>query len=224
MRFILALCSDALLVGLSAFGVFSTVFGFNFMANLERLSAAPFFVTFTGLSNAAMGLIALVCFIVRLLHKNAALPSWLFVTRLAGTAAISITMLITAAYLAPSVGEEWWRLYINASLFNHFFTPAWSIASFMLFEERSKLRYTYCFFSMIPMVAYGVFYLIRAYTHVDPSGSIDLYYDIYGLARWGLGGTIGLLLAFLALDFGLTSLLYLQNHCKKPTDCQTNVE
>ena len=218
LRWVLALISDGLLAALSAFGVFSSAFGFNFMADLGRLTTAPFFVTFTGLSNVLIGLVALTCFIVRLIRKDVALPSWLFVTRLAATSCISFTMLVTAAYLAPSVGEEWWRLYINSSLFNHFFTPAWAIASFMLFEERTSLKYPCCLYSMIPMAAYGIFYLIRAYTHVDASGNIDLHYDVYGLARWGLAGTIGFMFAFLALNLGIASLLYLQNCCKKPTN------
>lgn len=214
-RYVCCLCGDAILFLFTAFGVSATLAGWLFMMDLGRLTEAPFLFTFTGLSNLFMGMVGLICFITRLIQKEAKLPHWVFAMKMCSTALISITFLITAAYLAPSVGGEWWRLYINASLFNHLLTPVVAIVSFLFFEPKSGLPYRVCFLSLIPMACYGAFYLIRAYTHVDASGRIGLAYDVYGLARWGLGATIGFFLGFLALALGLTSLLYLQNSRKK---------
>lgn len=217
-RLICALFYDGLIALSATLGVLFTVFHIYFMANAGRLTEAPFFVTFTGLSNVAMGLVALGCFFVRLVRRDSQLPAWLFIVRMVVVAHIAITFLITAAYLAPSVGADWWRLYINGSLFNHLLTPLLSILGFLLLQRQSSIRFLHCLYSLIPMGAYGTFYFIRAYTHVDASGHIDLYYDIYGLARWGMGATLGLMAGFLALSFLLTSLLFLQNHCKKQSD------
>ena len=188
------------------------------MIDYGRLTETPFLFTFTGLSNLAIGVVALLCFITRLVRKEAKLPEPVFLIKMVFTALLCITFLVTAVYLAPSVGSEWWRLYINSSLFNHLLTPLLALCSFLFLEAKTSLPYRSCFLSMIPMGCYGIFYLIRAYTHVDASGHIDLYYDVYGLARWGLAGTIGFFLGFLALAFGLTSLLYLQNTHKKGGD------
>ena len=217
-RLICVLFYDGLIALSATLGVLFTVFHVYFMENVGRLTDAPFFVTFTGLSNVAMGLVALACFFVRLVRRDSQLPTWLFIVRMVAVAHIAITFLITAAYLAPSVGADWWRLYINGSLFNHLLTPLLSILGFLLLEQRASIRFLHCLYSLIPMGAYGIFYFIRAYTHVDASGHIDLYYDIYGLARWGMGATFGLMVGFLALSFLLTSLLFLQNHCKKQAD------
>lgn len=202
---------DALLGGFATFGVVATLCHWLFMVNQERMSEAPFLVTFTGLSNLAIGLVAWMCLLTRLCRKQEKLPSWLFVFRLVFTAEIMVTFLVTAVYLVPSVGAKWWALYINGSLFNHLLTPLWAIASFTVLEKRTSLRWTCCFASFIPMTAYGLFYMVRAYTHVNEAGTIDLYYDIYGLTRWGIWVTVGLLFAFAALSFGLCVLLYFLN-------------
>ena len=91
-----------------------------------------------------------------------------------------------------------------------------AVLAFLLFEPRSLLSYRCTFFTFVPMGIYGIFYLIRAYTHVGPDGTISLFYDIYGLARWGLWATIGIFFAFMAVSFLLCLLLFFQNSRKKP--------
>ena len=209
------LVGDGLLFAFAAFGVTATLCNWHFMADLGRLTETPFLYTFTGLSNLLMGVVALLCFIVRIKRHDAKLPVWASVIRMVFTSNIAITFLITAAYLAPSVGAQWWRLYINANLFNHLLTPLWAIFTFLVIEPKTELKFKHTFFALIPMGVYGVFYFIRAYSHIDASGRIDLYYDIYGLARFGVGMTILFLFGFLLLAWGITAILYLLNTHKK---------
>ena len=211
----LALLGDGVLLTSSVLGVTAVLSGWLFMSDFGRMTEAPFLVTFTGLSNLLIGIVALMCLIARLIREEAKLPSWLFVTRMVFVAMIMITFLVTALYLCPSVGPDWWKLYINGSLFNHLITPVWAVLAFLLFEPRSGLSYKCCFFTLVPMGIYGVFYLIRAYTHADPQGHIDLAYDIYGLARWGLWGTIGFFFAFMGVSLLLSLLLFFLNDKKK---------
>ena len=213
--YIAALIGDLFLAASSLTGVLTNVFRIYFMINLGRMTSAPFFSTFTGLSNTIIGVLALLSLIFRLAYKKRELPSWLFLTKLIATALIAITFLITALVLAPNVGEDWWRLYINGSLFNHLLTPLIAVACFMVFEKRSESPYRFCLLSLLPMGAYIVFYFARAFSNVGPDGAIDPYYDIYGMAQFGIPAAIGLAFAFLALSLALTSLLYLQNHRKK---------
>ena len=212
----LALLGDFLLLASSCLGVGAVLGGWKFMSDCGMMTEAPFLVTFTGLSNLLIGVVALLCLLARVIKKEAKLPSWLFVTRMVFVAMIMVTFLVTAVYLSPSVGPDWWKLYINGSLFNHLITPVWAVLAFLLFEPRSLLSYRCTFFTFVPMGIYGIFYLIRAYTHVGPDGTISLVYDIYGLARWGLWATIGIFFAFMAASFLLCLLLFFQNSRKEP--------
>ena len=214
-KVLLPILFDALVALSAAIGVISILAHWNFMVDVERLTDAPFLATFTGLSNIAVGIVALICLLFRLLKRPRSLPTPLFILKLCFSSLILITFLITATYLLPSTGSQWWRLYVNGSFFNHFLTPVLAILTFVLIEPKSELKFRICLFTMIPMACYEIFYMVRAYTHVDPSGKIDLYYDIYGFARWGLFATIGLMFAFLATCVVFSALLLWLNGLKR---------
>ncbi len=211
-------CLFHLLVFISAsLGVGFVLGNIRFMGDYGRMSEAPFLVTFTGLSNLNMGIAALGCFLYRAICRKP-LPIWLFLVHMISVACVSVTFLVTAVYLAPSVADQWWKLYINGSFFNHFLTPILALAGFLLLEENHGLKYRFCLFSLIPIGIYGTFYCIRAFPHVDTSKSANLYYDIYGLTRAGIPVTLLLFALFMGLFFGLTALLNLQNRTKKKND------
>ena len=92
----------------------------RFMGDYPRLSSIPYLMTFTGLSNAFIGLVSLGCAITRIIKKNHVLLKPIFVLKAIALADIAMTFIITISYLAPHLGNEWWRLYTNASLFNIF--------------------------------------------------------------------------------------------------------
>lgn len=207
--------SDCVLIASSAFGTTAAACGFLFMVNAGRLTDAPYFVTFTALSNLFAGLVAILCLIFRLAKKERALPIWLFLTKVSSVSMVMVTMLTTACYLVPSAGAEWWRLYINSNLFNHLITPLLALTGFMIFGKRVEVKFPYIFFTAIPLVIYGIFYLARALPHQGPNGEVDLYYDIYGLMRLGVGVTIGFLGVFILLALGIAIGLYFWNRSRK---------
>lgn len=214
-RYIAILVHDALLVLFSAFGALSSTFNINFMMDMPRLTSTPFYFTFTGLSNMFVGLVALVCFIVRLARRDCLLPKGLYILKLVAAGEICITILTTACYLAPSVGSQWWRLYINGSLFNHLLTPLLAITGFVLFERNAGLDGKCSLISLIPLSLYGAFYMIRCYTNVGADGQIDLYYDIYGLTRGGPIMCVFALLGFLGAALLFSFLLFLATTRRK---------
>ncbi len=112
---------------------------------------------------------------------------------------ILITLLATLCYLVPSTGNSWWRLYVNANLFNHLLTPLIAMSAYFLVEAKYSFKYKYVLASIIPMLIYGTMYLIRALPHYDPSKKADLYYDIYGFTRFGVFATFGILILFILL-------------------------
>ena len=193
------------------FALISIFTDFRFMVDVPRMASIPYLMTFTGLSNLFIGLVCLVCACYRLIYKVDVLPKWLFMVKIIFLANITITFLITAIYLSPNLGADWWKLYVNASLFNHFFTPVLAIVSFLIFEKKVETKWYHCFYSLIPIAIYGVMYTINVYTHLNPDGSTSLIYDIYGFFRYGIGVFIPFLLFFFGAAFGLTILYRFEN-------------
>ena len=210
------------LISLDLFTFVSAVLGITFsicdvrfMANYPRLSSLPIWMTFTGLSNIFIGLVSLACALFRLIKKERELSKPLFILKIIALADITITLVVTAFYLAPHLGASWWRLYINNNIFNHLLTPLVAIITFILLEKYVELDWRYCFYSMVPLSMYAIFYVINVYTHLTAEGKTDLTYDIYGFCRFGIFFLILFLIGFLAASFGLTYLYRLLNKQKR---------
>ena len=187
----------------------------RFMGDYPRLSSLPILMTFTGLSNAFIGLVCLVCAIYRLAKRENKLQKVLFLLKIIALADITITFVVTATYLAPSLGSSWWRLYINNNIFNHFLTPLLAITTFILLEEYVELDWRYCFYSLVPLSMYALMYVINVYSHLTPEGKTSLAYDIYGFCRFGVFFLIIFLIGFLVISFGLTCVYRLLNKQKR---------
>lgn len=213
--FILVIIFDSLIILSSAFGTISALSGFYFMVNVERMASAPYFLTFTGLSNLFVGLVAVTCLVVRLIRKDVKLPLWAFLLKLSSVSMITVTMLTTACYLVPTTGSSWWRLYVNSNLINHLVTPVLAIVSYMIFERKMDFKYKFVPLTIIPLVIYEIIYLIRAVPHYNPSGEVDLYYDIYAVTRVGIVPLFGFVILFLAFALLLSTGFYFQNRKKR---------
>ena len=174
----------------SIFALIAIFTDFRFMVDIPRLASIPYLLTYTGLSNLFIGLTCLLCALYRIIYKVDKLPTWLFVIRVIFLSQITITFLITALYLSPNLGSDWWKLYNNA---------------------RGEMKWFHCFFAIAPIVIYAVIYIINVYTHLNPDGSTSLTYDIYGFFRYGVWVFILFLLFFFATAFGLSLLYKLEN-------------
>ena len=213
--FITIIVLDLLVFISMVIGISLTIFDVRFMVDLPRLSSQSIFMTFTGLSNVFIGLVCLGCAIYRIIKKEITLPAYLLLIKIIALADITITFVITATYLAPSIGSNWWRLYINNNLFNHFLTPLLAVITFLILERYREFSWKYCFLSLVPLLLYGVLYLTNVYTHLTPEGKTDLTYDIYGFCRFGTGILVLFLIGFMAISFGLTLLYWFLNKQKR---------
>lgn len=213
--FITIIVLDLLVFISMVIGISLTIFDVRFMADLPRLSSQSIFMTFTGLSNVFIGLVCLGCAIYRIIKKEITLPAYLLLIKIIALADITITFVITATYLAPSIGSSWWRLYINNNIFNHFLTPLLAVITFLILERYREFSWKYCFLSLVPLLLYGVLYLTNVYTHLTPEGKTDLTYDIYGFCRFGTGILVLFLIGFMAISFGLTLLYWFLNKQKR---------
>ena len=213
--YIATLIFDILIIGCSIFGVLAALFDIRFMVDYARLAKAPFLTTFTGLSNLFIGLVAIVTLIFRIKDKKIELPLWLYLIKLSSVSMIMITCLTTICYLTPSAGSEWWRLYINSNIFNHAINPLLALVAFIIFEKKMNFGFINVLYTLIPLLVYEIFYLIRALPNYDPSQEVDLYYDVYGVMRFGALGVILFFIGFLVFGFGLSTALYFINKAKK---------
>ena len=204
-RFIAVIILDLLVFVCMCLGVSFSIFHVRFMGDYPGLVSLPLLMTFTGLSNVFVGLVCLACALYRLIRKEYSLPFALFIIKLLAVAEISITFIITATYLSPSLGSIWWRLYLNNNLFNHFITPVLAIVSFVVLEEKRVIKFPYSFLGTIPVSLYGIMYTINVYTHLDEYGNTDLAYDIYGLMRFGVGVFCLFVIGFFTFAFIVTA-------------------
>lgn len=214
-RFILINVLDILTFVLMVLGITFSIVDVRFMGDYPRLSYLPIYATFTGLSNIFLGFVCLGCALYRLIKKEKQLPKVLFILKIIALAEITITFITTAFILAPNLGESWWRLYINNNLFNHLLTPLLSIVTFIILEEKVELNYRYCFLAIVPVLAYGFFYVPNVYTHLTSDGSVDLAYDIYGFGRFGPFVFFLFSLLFISFSIGFAFLYRLLNQIKR---------
>lgn len=210
-KYVSLIVLDLLTFVLMIIGITFSIFDVRFMVDYPRLSTLHILMTFTGLSNVFIGLVCLSSAIYRFIKRETKLNTYLFLLKIIALADITITLVITATYLAPHLKADWWRLYINNNIFNHFLAPIIAIVTFILLEDYVELDYRYCFLSVVPLLLYSVVYIINVYAHLKPDGSTDLAYDIYGFCRFGVGFLILFLIGFLLVSLGLTFLYRLIN-------------
>ncbi len=176
---------------LAAFEVFSIAWMMSGI-NGGVLSAAKLasLKYFTVDSNILMGIFALWAALDQrkvLNGKKAEVPALTYVLKLAGTVGVTLTMLVTIFFLEPTMGRTYgfFSLFEKSNFFLHLLNPVLSIIVFLCFEKSSKIAFRQTFTAVIPLVIYGVYYVIEALTHMT-GGIINKGYDWYGFFDLGL--------------------------------------
>lgn len=168
---------------------------------------------YTNLSNMFAGITALcyACGLRRILRGRAErVPAWLQTLALVGAAAISLTFLTVACYLAP-----FWlglRLYTGASFLLHGLTPVLSILTYVLFDRYGKPKRLAWLLGAVPMLLYGIAYLLNC--AINGTGVWPQTNDWYGFLNWGWPVGIGMFAVMAAVTAGCGALLQLSD--RKP--------
>ena len=173
---------------------------------------------FTVLSNLYMGLIALINAIYRIImiSKNKKMPLSVEILYLSGATSVLITFLVVVTVLAPRdaiTGGSYFTMFKGANLFFHLIIPVLSILNFLFIEYDCNLEIKYIPFGVLPILSYGIFYILNFFTHWVSSefGEVKTY-DWYGLL--GNGSFLHVALIFVGFFVGaylLTLLLYFLN-------------
>lgn len=173
------------------FAIWAMLADFRFMSDPSKpavLSSAnaKAFKYFTVDSNVFAGIISLVMVIVQLLINKGRLkkvPKLLYLLKLAATTGVTLTMLVTAFFLAPfQFGFA--ALFVDSNLFMHLLIPLLCIITFVFFEP-ADISTAQTFAGTVPMLIYAIFYSINILLHLE-NGRHSKTYDWYGFLDGGL--------------------------------------
>ena len=137
---------------------------------------------FTVDSNILMGVAACMAFLDQrkvLKREKEDVSAGVLIFKLAATAGVTLTLLVTVFFLAPTADYNPLWLFANSNLLLHLINPVLSIIIFVVFEKSNRIGFRHTFTAMIPMLVYAVYYVEEALRHTA-DGVIAQGYDWYG--------------------------------------------
>ena len=158
--------------------------GIKFMPDetLLELTKMEMFKFYTVDSNILMGIMALIMVIYekKLLKKKIKeIPKFVYILKLIGTSAITLTFIVTLFFLSPQYG--FYAMYNNNNLFLHLVIPVLAIITYVFYEKHDN-KYSYAFLGIIPMFIYSIYYASMIIIHLS-DGGLTFKYDFYGFLR-----------------------------------------
>ncbi|MBQ5490497.1 MAG: hypothetical protein IIT68_00355 [Treponema sp.] len=207
----LSLVFNLLIFVLAAFSAVAMFVGFSFMGESSRFTAIGFeeFKYFTVDSNVFAGLVSLLIVLRILCKKETKSPLWLSVLKLAATTAVTLTMMVTVFFLAPTSSGGYFSLFLNSNLFMHLIIPLLCIVSFVFFEPCNipfKLTVT----AAVPMLLYAVYYGGNILLHLE-NGQTSSKYDWYGFLGGGMQTFPVVIIGIALLTWGFALALWKAN-------------
>ncbi len=131
---------------------------------------------FTVLSNLFC---AAACLAVAVARLCGTVPNAVLVLKFVGTSAVAVTLLTVLLFLGPFV-YDYKTLLSGPDLLLHLICPVLAVASFLLWD-RPKASFGVVFLGVLPVLAYGAFYLY----HVVVLQGERRWDDFYGFNRNG---------------------------------------
>ena len=136
--------------------------------------------------------------------KIKVIPKNIYIFKMVGVSAISLTFIVTLFFLSPLYG--FYGMYNNVNLFFHFVIPIIGFISYFFYEKHDN-EYKYAYYGIIPMLLYAIFYISNILIHLDEG--ISFKYDFYGF----LQGNINNIYFAIPIIFIVGYLLSLLNIC-----------
>lgn len=166
---------------------------------------------FTVLSNLLLGISALiyaVYLILLLVGKRQELPQPVLLLKYAATVSVALTFLTVMLFLGPHYGYG--SMFRGANLWFHLVIPLAAACSFCLLERDGALSLRASFFAVLPMVLYGVGYVINLLLHGLGEGKDT--HDWYGFAQ---GGPLSSAVIFAVMILGAWGIALLLRLARK---------
>lgn len=209
---------NLLIVLLTIFAIWAMLADFCFMSEPSKpavLSSAnaKAFKYFTVDSNVFAGIISLVMMIVQLLIDKGKgrfkkIPKLLHLLKLAATTGVTLTMLVTAFFLAP-FQYDFFSLFMDSNLFLHLVIPLVCIVTFVFFEP-ADISTAQTFAGAVPMLIYAIFYSTNIILHLQ-NGQTSHDYDWYGFLDGGVNTIWFVAPLMLAVTWAMALLIQTAN-------------
>ena len=199
---------NTLIVILVTIGTIFMFTGFTFMPAETLLEATrkEMFKFYTVDSNILMGLVSLVLLVYEVLlsrGKIKEIPKVVYNLKFVGTAAITLTFIVTLFFLAPMYG--FYAMYNNNNLFFHLIVPILAIVSFV-FIEKYDISYKTTFLGVVPMLLYSVYYSTNILTHLE-NGKPTWQYDFYGFLQGNINNIYITIPVIILVTYAISLLL-----------------
>lgn len=146
------------------------------------------FKFFTVDSNIFVGIIAILFAHQErklLLGKIKEIPIYYYILKFVATVSVCLTFLVVFLYLGKIAEGGIMSLLQNSNLFFHLIVPLLSIISFVFFERTNKIKFSYVISGLIPVLLYGIYYIINILIHME-NGVVLPKYDWYWFAQKGI--------------------------------------
>ncbi|MBP5601748.1 MAG: hypothetical protein J6X78_03375 [Treponema sp.] len=200
---------------LTAFATTCMILGINLFSRTEEVRAftaanLEAFKYFTVDSNVMAGITALIYLILEAKGKelSARAATFLHSLRLAATTGVALTMLVTAFFLIPQFGKDWYILYIDNNFFFHLTIPLLCVIDYIFFEPGAKsLTLKQSVSGIIPMMVYAVFYTINIIIHLGNGEPLKTY-DWYGFLGGKLTNAFIAIPAMLLITWGISLAIW----------------
>lgn len=163
------------------------------------------FKFFTVDSNLFMGIVSLI-FVI----KNKSITKNMYRLKLMSTTAVSLTLIVVLAYLAPISQGGLKSMLQNSNLFFHLIIPVLSIINFTIFENTNKLKIKDTLYGLIPTIIYAILYVINLIIHIE-NNEILPKYDWYWFAQNGILQAILTAITIITTTYIITLLLWKLN-------------
>ena len=169
---------------------------------------------FTVDSNILMGICALWAAIEhkRVLDgKQDDISPGCYAAQLTGVTGVTLTMLVSAFFLAPRLGFTF--VFQDSNFFLHLVNPVLAIIIFLFFEKSKKIPFRHTFTAVVPLALYAIYYVVITLSHYK-NGVIEKGYDWYGFFFKGPSSVFIVLPVILVLTYGISFCLWKLN--RKP--------
>lgn len=173
---------------------------------------------FTVDSNILMGISAVVMATaqIRVLNgKSKSVVAGLYVLKLVSTVTVTITMLVTVFYLGFIIPTGFLSLFVHSNFIMHLVVPVLGILVFILYEKTNSIKLKHIFFSLVPLVLYGIYYAASAYSHME-NGVIANGYDWYWFFSLGASSVLLVYPFFAVFTLLLSYVLWKLNKTALP--------
>jgi len=170
------------------------------------------FQFFTVDSNILLGISSLILAIYEykaIKNKKSVIPRWVYVLKYAGTSAVALTFVITLVWLSPSLGKNFYLLYLNSNFIFHLVAPILAFISYIKYEK-NDLGFKSTFLCFIPLFIYAIYYVTNLLVHFGSNG-VDPKYDIYGFVKGGKESIIIALIVISIITYISSYVIYKLN-------------